>query len=95
MEELLLFGGVATFSIWVLLALAWNLAWKGWALWIAGGRKEKWWFIALLVLNTFAILEIIYIFAITKEGQKLFKSKTSSKEETVVEVVKEEDGKEI
>lgn len=48
------------------IATIWVLPWKGWALWLAGRRGEKWWFIALLILNTLAILEIIYIFAIAK-----------------------------
>jgi len=46
-----------------LLAL-WTLPWKGYALWLAARNSHKWWFIALLVINTVAILEIIYIFAI-------------------------------
>jgi len=50
----------------VSLITLWILPWKGWALWLAARRKEKWWFIALLVLNTLAVLEIIYIFAIAK-----------------------------
>lgn len=45
----------------------WVLPWKGWALWLAAKRGEKWWFIAILVLNTLAILDIIYIFAIAKK----------------------------
>ncbi len=44
----------------------WVLPWKGWALWLAARRQEKWWFIALLVLNTLAVLEIVYIFLIAK-----------------------------
>lgn len=52
----------------LLLAVLWVIPWKGWALWLAARRKEKWWFIALLVINTFAILEIIYIFAIAKKS---------------------------
>jgi len=50
----------------VTLATLWVLPWKGWALWLAARRKEKWWFIALLVVNTLAILEIIYIFGVAK-----------------------------
>lgn len=51
--------------IWIFVILAlWTLVWKGWALWIAAKNDHKWWFIALLVLNTVAILEIIYIFAV-------------------------------
>ncbi|NTV22625.1 MAG: hypothetical protein HGB03_03655 [Candidatus Yonathbacteria bacterium] len=46
----------------LLLILLWVLPWKGYALWLASRRGQKWWFIALLIVNTLAILEIIYIF---------------------------------
>lgn len=51
----------------LLLILAWTLPWKGVALWKAAKNGDKWWFIALLVVNTLAILEIIYIFIFTKK----------------------------
>ncbi|PJE68563.1 hypothetical protein COU96_03250 [Candidatus Shapirobacteria bacterium CG10_big_fil_rev_8_21_14_0_10_38_14] len=44
-----------------LLILAWSLVWKGWALWRASKNDQKYWFIALLLLNTVGILEIIYL----------------------------------
>jgi hypothetical protein len=50
--------------------ILWTLAWKGWALWIAARNGHKWWFVALLVINTLAILEIIYIFAIGRPALK-------------------------
>ncbi len=50
----------------VFLVALWTLPWKAWALWLAARRGEKWWFIALLVLNTLAILEIIYIFLVAE-----------------------------
>jgi len=50
----------------VLLLLAWTLPWKGVALWRAAGNKHLWWFVALLLLNTLAILEIIYIFGFSR-----------------------------
>lgn len=52
----------------VLLALAiiWTLAWKGQALWKAAKNGEKAWFVALLLINTLGILEIIYIFGFAK-----------------------------
>jgi NADH:ubiquinone oxidoreductase subunit 6 (subunit J) len=34
---------------------------KGFALWHAARRDEKWWFVALLIINTFGILEICYL----------------------------------
>jgi|GEM_PF-408920 len=49
----------------VIIAL-WTLPWKGVALWKAVQRNEKKWFIALLILNTLAILEILYIFYFSK-----------------------------
>ena len=53
---------------WLLAAVVvWTLPWKGVALWKAARLSHKKWFIALLILNTFAILEIIYIFFIARK----------------------------
>jgi len=53
---------------WAILVItAWTLPWKGYALWRAAQRREQWWFVALLILNTLAILEIIYIFAFSRK----------------------------
>ncbi len=55
-------------NIWVLVALAvWTLPWKGYALWKSARRGEKWWFVALLLVNSLAILEIVYIFFFSKK----------------------------
>ena len=55
---------------WIIwLALLWTLPWKGVALWKAAKNNHKKWFIALLLVNTLAILEIIYIFYFSKEKQ--------------------------
>lgn len=57
-------------QMWVppvlLLIVLWSLLWKGLALWRAANRGDKWWFIAFLILNTAGILEIIYLFVVTK-----------------------------
>jgi len=48
---------------WIIwLVTLWILPWKGIALWKAVKNSHKKWFIALLIVNTMAILEIIYIF---------------------------------
>ena len=67
-------------NLWVLVILMlWVLPWKGYALWNAAQLRHKWWFIILLVVNTVAILDIIYIFAVAKKGRELFgKSEASS-----------------
>lgn len=50
----------------VALVALWSLFWKGLALWHAGRRAEPWWFIALLLINTLGILEIVYLFYFAK-----------------------------
>lgn len=53
---------------WVIfLTLFWTLPWKGVALWRAAKNSHKKWFIVILIVNTMAFLEIIYIFAFSKE----------------------------
>ena len=65
--------------IWPLVI--WTLCWKGVALWKAARNEHKWWFIALLILNTLAILEIIYIFFFSKK-KGVIKEKPSFAEAT-------------
>jgi hypothetical protein len=55
-------------NIWVILAMAlWTIPWKGVALWKSACQNEKWWFIALLLINTIGLLEILYIFVFSKK----------------------------
>ena len=49
-------------AVWFVI----SLVLKGYALWTAAKRNEKWWFIALLVINTMGILELIYLLFIAK-----------------------------
>lgn len=56
---------------WIILALAlWVLPWKGVALWRAARNAQKWWFIAILIVNSLAILDIIYIFYFSKKKEE-------------------------
>ena len=50
------------FIVWFIIAIAL----KGYALWIAAKRNEKWWFIALLVINTMGLLELVYLILFAK-----------------------------
>jgi len=73
-------------NIWAwFIILLWILVWKGYALWTAAGAKHRGWFIALLIINTFGILEIFYIFFIAKKTwkdiQSLFYSPIKKKKE--------------
>ena len=46
--------------------LIWGIAWKGWALWKAAHAESKVWFVILLLVNTIGILDILYIFVLSK-----------------------------
>ncbi|MFH1592224.1 MAG: DUF5652 family protein [Candidatus Woesearchaeota archaeon] len=45
----------------ILIIAIWELIWKGFALWYSARRKQKVWFILILLLNTVGILPIIYL----------------------------------
>jgi len=49
------------------LIVLWSITWKGIALWRAAGLKHKYWFTALLVVNTLGVFEIIYLIATKKK----------------------------
>jgi membrane protein DedA with SNARE-associated domain len=67
MSQYLLANSLSANPWLIWLIILWILPWKGIALWKAARNEHKWWFIALLVLNTLAILEIIYIFFFSKK----------------------------
>jgi len=53
---------------WIILVIViWTLPWKAVALWMSARRSQKIWFVVLLVLNTLAILDILYIFLFSKK----------------------------
>lgn len=58
------------FVVFVLL-LAWSLVWKGLALWKAARNGSAGWFVALLVLNTLGVLDILYIYVFSKKHRKV------------------------
>ncbi|MDE2188346.1 MAG: hypothetical protein KGJ35_01300 [Patescibacteria group bacterium] len=65
---LLGFGSIGLIVI-ILLAL-WlicTIMLKAYAMWHAAKRDEVWWFIALLLINTLGILELVYIIFFLKK----------------------------
>ncbi|MES2314743.1 MAG: DUF5652 family protein [Patescibacteria group bacterium] len=62
--------GMILLGILAAVFFALVIALKGYALWHAAKRDEKWWFIALLILNTAGILEAVYIIFFVKEWHK-------------------------
>lgn len=61
-------GGIL--AAFLIPLMVWSLVWKGWALWKAAKNDSKPWFIALLIVNTLGILEILYIFVFGKKHLK-------------------------
>jgi hypothetical protein len=59
-------GASGSFFALMPLLVLWSIVWKGLALWHSAGRKQGWWFVALLVVNTLGILEIFYLFGMLK-----------------------------
>lgn len=61
---------------WLIIAiLIWTLPWKGAALWRSARRGHFGWFVVFLLLNTLAVVEIIYLLffskkKIQKQGQQ-------------------------
>ena len=55
------FGFIRAMLPFIIAAVLWTIVLKGLALWHAARGSQKWWFIALLVVNTLGILEIIYL----------------------------------
>lgn len=61
----------AGFLSTVLILAVWSIIWKGIALWKAAQNKSLVWYVIMLLVNTVGILEIIYIFFISKKrGQQ-------------------------
>lgn len=52
------------------LLVLWSLAWKAFALWRAARNNHVWWFIALFVVNTIGLLDILYIYVFANWGKK-------------------------
>ena len=50
----------------LLLAILWTLPWKGVALWKAARNYQKGWYVAMLIIQTLGILEILYILIFQK-----------------------------
>lgn len=53
------------FPILVLVSV-WSIIWKALALWKAARQGSKGWYVALLLINTVGILEILYLYVFSK-----------------------------
>ncbi|MCJ7805097.1 DUF5652 family protein [Patescibacteria group bacterium] len=71
MLKTLLYGPAANFpSFLLIVALVWSLIWKGLALWKSARNNQRYWFVALLIVNTVGLLEIVYLAFFQKKVKK-------------------------
>ena len=54
-------------NFFIAIIIIWALIWKGIALWNSARNNQLAWFIALLVINTAGILEIVYLLYFQKD----------------------------
>lgn len=57
------------FIVLLVLLAVWTIVIKAFALWHAARNNQRVWFVALLVLNTLGILELVYLLAFRKDTQ--------------------------
>ncbi len=59
---------LSDFKLFILIfTIFWVLPWKAYSLWLAAHSRQKIWFVVLLVVNTFSILELVYVFYIEEK----------------------------
>ena len=66
-------------GLWLIGLLLWTLPWKGYALWLAARNDSPWWFVILLIVNTLAVLDIIYIFVVGRPEMKKYEGESTEK----------------
>ncbi len=64
----------------LLVVALWTIVIKGYALWHAARGNQKWWFVALLIVNTLGILEIVYLIWFRPNSSHSHHSHTSAHE---------------
>ncbi len=69
MDFISLLGNPLLYPI-LIIGILWSAVWKGIALWKCGRNNQLAWFIVLLIVNTFGILEIIYLLSFQKKQER-------------------------
>lgn len=70
---------------WLIYPLiVWALFWKGLALWKSARNGQKWWYVAILIVNSLGILPIIYLIIDKRKESK--QEKVNETEPTLPQV---------
>ena len=75
-------GNSGEYLKWAWPFILLDLVLKGLSLWRSARRSEKWWFIALLVINTFGVLPAFYLLTHRGEVSSDSPLKTTTKKNT-------------
>ena len=65
-EGMMSFGGHPWMGASFGILAIWSLVWQGMALWKAARNDDRYWFLALLLVHTAGILDILYLFVFAK-----------------------------
>jgi len=63
----------------IVIAVLWELYWKGMGLWKAARNSQIYWFIAIFLLNTMGLLPILYLVRFQPKSQLLKRPKRELK----------------
>ena len=69
MYKSLISPSIPELKLVLLAVIGWSIFWKGFALWRAARGKQKYWFIAILLLNSLGLLEIIFLAFFQKKAK--------------------------
>lgn len=53
-----------------LVIFFWALPWKAWALWRSARKGQPVWFLALLIIQSAAILDLLYILLFSRDRER-------------------------
>ena len=62
-------GLVGAFALVAIVVAVWSMFWMGLSLWHAARNKQWGWFIALLIVHTVGILDLVYLFAFRNDRE--------------------------
>ena len=68
------FAALGGFAFIIVFLVVWSVVWKALALWKSAREGSKGWFVVFLLVNTVGILEIVYLYLLSKPKASEVKS---------------------
>ncbi|EKD80512.1 MAG: hypothetical protein ACD_40C00072G0003 [uncultured bacterium] len=83
-ENMMSWGGRPWMGAGFGLLAIWSLIWSGMALWKSARNGDRYWFLALLLIHTAGILDILYLFVFAKNKLVLVSEPGSAKDRSAL-----------